>query len=260
MRAIMIVGVLLVLTPWARPVEAQSDDERARAHFLAGRSYFEQGRYEDSVREFELGYELSGRPIFLLNVATSLERLDRFGEAADKLEAYLSEEPEADDRRTLEARARTLRERAAEQAEQDQAGRVEEIEPTPTPTPDSPPQADVSAEEGRLGTMGAVGIIVASVGAASLLTSLATGLSAHARYQDLEDGCDERGLCPAALEDERDTGAALAKASTATLFVGLAALAAGTVLFTLDLSGGEERELSIGTGPGLAGLSVSGSF
>src|SRR5688572_6154877 len=84
----VLAGIALSIA--AGPASAQqSQDERARFHFEVGRTYFDEGNYERAVEEWQRSYELSQRPELLLNIVTTLERLGRYGDAADGLERYL---------------------------------------------------------------------------------------------------------------------------------------------------------------------------
>ncbi|MEZ4253043.1 MAG: hypothetical protein R3B99_32955 [Polyangiales bacterium] len=94
--------------------EREDDDRRARVHFESGRQYFDEGEYERAVEEFTRAYELSGRPALLMNVASGLERLGRYAEAADRMQAYHDQaEDTVPTREVLARRIANLRERAA---------------------------------------------------------------------------------------------------------------------------------------------------
>ncbi|HVZ35454.1 MAG TPA: hypothetical protein VG963_23665, partial [Polyangiaceae bacterium] len=49
--------------------ESPLDDERARAHFVAGESYFAAQRWDDAAHEFASAYEFSRRPEMLINLS-----------------------------------------------------------------------------------------------------------------------------------------------------------------------------------------------
>ena len=65
-RSLWLVALVVVGT--AVSAHAQSDDERARTHFEAGSSYYDQARYADAAREFQASYNLSPHPELLLNI------------------------------------------------------------------------------------------------------------------------------------------------------------------------------------------------
>ena len=96
--------------PLTRHAHAQSDDERARVHFEAGRSYYEQARYDDAAREWQQSFDLSGRPELLLNISQAQERALRYDDAIAAARQYLTLVPEAADKKTVEDRIVNLEE------------------------------------------------------------------------------------------------------------------------------------------------------
>ena len=90
---------------WARPLArrcswspaqaAESDAVRkAREHYRSGDEAFKAGRYEDAYREWEAGYKLSGRPLFLLNMAHAERRRGQLPNARALYQRYMVMEPE----------------------------------------------------------------------------------------------------------------------------------------------------------------------
>lgn len=137
----------------------------------------------------------------------------------------------------------------------------------PKKDPEKPP---VTTEGGGLGGVQIGGIIVGSVGLATLGASFVLGGVALGKQSDLDAlGCTETegGLdcAPAdratAAELSSD-GSTLALASTVTTFVGAAALGAGVLM--LALGGPAEAEATALVvplaGPGFAGVGVTGVF
>ena len=110
---VSVIAIGLAAAAFASPAHAQ-DDERARLHFEAGRSHFDQGRYENALLEFQESYALSGRAALLFNIGTTLERLARWDEAADHFAEFLTQNPSYERRTDLESRIANLRRRAAE--------------------------------------------------------------------------------------------------------------------------------------------------
>ena len=143
MRTWIVLASWLLLTAGA---SAQvSDDERARTHFEAGRSYYEQTRYDDAAREFEEAFTLSGRSALLLNLSQAHERGLHFTEAIADIDKYLQLTPDAPDRKTLEERKQHLEElrtrvaAAPPTAAGEPAPAAEPPAPTPAPAPVAEP-------------------------------------------------------------------------------------------------------------------------
>jgi Tfp pilus assembly protein PilF len=70
-RSLFVLAFAAVLWSAASASAQSSDDERARGHFLAGSSYFDQGRYDQAAEQFETAYSLSPRSQLLLNAAAA---------------------------------------------------------------------------------------------------------------------------------------------------------------------------------------------
>jgi tetratricopeptide (TPR) repeat protein len=88
-RLALVISVVVCIGGRAA-AQAQSDDEgRSRAHYDAGRALFVLGSYQEALREFTAGYQLSARPKFLLNIAQCYRRLGELERAKKMLEQYL---------------------------------------------------------------------------------------------------------------------------------------------------------------------------
>jgi tetratricopeptide (TPR) repeat protein len=85
------------------------EDELARAHFLSGQSYFDEGRYGEALGEFREAYRISRVPGFQYNIGLGEEKLGHVDAAIAAFERYLREAPAAPDRANVEARLATLR-------------------------------------------------------------------------------------------------------------------------------------------------------
>src|SRR5689334_6491996 len=76
---------------------------RARAHSEAGRALFALGNYQDALREFTAGYQLSQRPRFLLNLAQTYRKLGEPRRAREMFAQYLLRgEPSPSERADVE--------------------------------------------------------------------------------------------------------------------------------------------------------------
>jgi len=103
---------------------AQQKDAEARVAYAEGRDAYRAGRYTVALEKFRLSYTLSGQPALLYNISTTLQSLNRPGEAADTLEAYLRARPDDPDRAALEKRISELR-----------VSQSISVQPAPAPAP-----------------------------------------------------------------------------------------------------------------------------
>src|SRR5436190_21313134 len=96
----LILALLVAL-----PSPARADDQEvARAHFVTGSSYYDQGRYADALHEFEEAYRLSKRVGFLYNTGVCHEHLGQVDAAIVAFEGYLGSVSAAQERADLVAR------------------------------------------------------------------------------------------------------------------------------------------------------------
>lgn len=93
--------------------ERSSRDLEAQSLFEAGTIAFSDGRYRDALQHFRGAHELSQRPEMLFNIGAAAERLRRDAEALEAYETFLSEVPDSDQRRQVEARIEILRDSLA---------------------------------------------------------------------------------------------------------------------------------------------------
>lgn len=73
------------------PNAPRADVLRAREAFLRGMEFAGEQRFEDARREFVHSYALSGSPVALFNLASTLRSLERHREAAEALERLLAD-------------------------------------------------------------------------------------------------------------------------------------------------------------------------
>ncbi|MGZ3438100.1 MAG: tetratricopeptide repeat protein [Polyangia bacterium] len=136
--------VVVLILCWQVAAQAQRSDPlvQARAHYDAGRTFYDVGNYQDALREFNIGYELSQKPRFLLNIAQTHRKLNDFARAREALGKFLGETP-ADDpyRSTAEA---LLKEIDAAEIRQAPPATIPSVAPTPPPTPTPAPAPTVT--------------------------------------------------------------------------------------------------------------------
>lgn len=114
MRLLASLCFLLSLPALAQTNDAKT--ELARSHYQSASAYFEQGRFDDAVREFLESYELSGKSDLLYNIAQCYLRKADSARAVDYFNQYLEAKPGAPDRvpvrntiHDLQARIGTVR-------------------------------------------------------------------------------------------------------------------------------------------------------
>jgi tetratricopeptide (TPR) repeat protein len=246
------VGAFALCVATAAPAAAQkSDDERARIHFQAGESYFEQAEYDRAAEEFMSAYRLSQRPALLVNASLAYERALRFDEAIEALETYVEEFPDAPDRSAMSRRLEKLRELEARHAggERDDdgteasEGRADLTEPEEKRADDEPAAPSTTEEQASrsLGGLGKAGIGVGAFGVVAGVVALVAGVMAKNEHDDLESVCGpDATACPPGSSADVDRGETLAASSTAFTVLSLVGLAGGATLLVLDLRDGDD--------------------
>lgn len=225
LRIALVFGVLVGCLS-VSPASAQTDDERARAHFEAGTSYFNEGEYADALREFNRSYDLSHRPELLYNIALTHQFLGEPAEAARQLRAFLAAVQDVPNREALEHRVEALERQAAggEVAETD----TPEGEPAPVEAPSS---ASASPSSGTDLTVPA--IISFAVGGAGLALFAVGGGLALDGYGALQRGCGATNAC-----DDADVGDVRLYAGLADVGIAVAGVGVITGVVLLLVSGG----------------------
>jgi len=102
--------LVLALLAAASTARAQ-DRDTARIHFQAAQAAEARGDWQTAIDEYERAYKLAPHPTVLFNLAADYEKLSRFHKAAEMLQQYLQDTPDAADRATVEARIERYRNR-----------------------------------------------------------------------------------------------------------------------------------------------------
>lgn len=145
----MLVGLLLPLSVSAQPAPPPSDD-KAKQFYDSGKTFYQEGRYDDALVAFEIAYRFSGRPTLLRSIGYCYEKLDRFEEALgafyrwksiaepDKLgeiERHIRRIQDAMEARSLENELKQTEPEPAPEPAPRPATAVERPEPAPRPEP-----------------------------------------------------------------------------------------------------------------------------
>lgn len=92
------MGFVLMAALWtALGAEPSEPRAQAAAHFQQAERFFNEGRYEEAVREFEAAQVLGPHPDLLFNLGKCHERLGDLAEALSHYRAYVKAVPEAED-------------------------------------------------------------------------------------------------------------------------------------------------------------------
>ena len=135
--AICTLGMLL-----GGPAHAE-DKVAARAHWESGTKFYDLGKYDDAIREFEAAYQAKSDPAFLYNLAQSHRLAGHSADALRFYRTYLRNAPRAANRADIEQRIAELEKVTSERPA---------IEPTPVvpplgaPPPAAPPPAALPAD------------------------------------------------------------------------------------------------------------------
>lgn len=105
--------------------DSDMTDAQGRSHFRLGKQLYEQGRFAEAAKEFEVAYGLSGRSSLLYNVYLAYRDAQDTANAARALDGYLAANPNAPDSEHLAARLAALNE-ILKQEEDDKARQRQE--------------------------------------------------------------------------------------------------------------------------------------
>jgi len=150
--------VLAFVLAFAAVTPAHADDAAAasaREHYQKGTSYYDLGRYNDAIKEFEAAYELKNDPALLYNLAQSNRLAGNSEQALHFYRTYLRYVPKASNRAEIEERIKQLdqlvaQKNAAQTAPPVQVAPPDNVAPPlqaapPPPTPAVPPSEPASA-------------------------------------------------------------------------------------------------------------------
>jgi tetratricopeptide (TPR) repeat protein len=110
-----LVGTLSIVSS-VRPARAE-DKTVARDHWERGTKFYDLGKYDDAIREFEAAYEAKSDPAFLYNLAQSHRLAGHPTEALRLYRTYLRYVPKAPNRVDIEDRMKELERVIAERGE-----------------------------------------------------------------------------------------------------------------------------------------------
>jgi len=116
----------------------------AKEHYTRGTSFYDLGRYDDAIKEFEAAYQLKNDPAFLYNLAQSYRQAGNHEQAVHFYKTYLRYVPKAPNRADIEEKIKTEEQLVAQKG----GGTTPPPANTTTPPADTtstpPPGADTT--------------------------------------------------------------------------------------------------------------------
>jgi tetratricopeptide (TPR) repeat protein len=139
-RLPLLIATLSLLVASAAWAQAKPDSKvAAKEHYARGTSYYDLGRYDDAIKEFEAAYHLKNDPAFLYNLAQSYRLAGNEERALHFYKTYLRYVPKAPKRAEIEDRIAALERQMA--TESKATTTPPPAGTTPPPTGTTPPPA-----------------------------------------------------------------------------------------------------------------------
>ena len=234
---VLLVGALTILLDDGRASAMQLTPEQKdemKLHYDKATRAYDVQKYDEAVIEYQKAYEIGGVPAMLFNVAQSYRLANQLEEALRFYRRYLQRSPNARNREDVERKIAELektveeRRKAAEAA----AARAAPLAPRPV-TPATQPVA-VMRDEG-MGATRVAGIVVASVGAAGLITAAITGKLASNKASELQDAAGMSGATfNGGLASKESNGKTLNTVAIVSVIAGGAAVITGALMIVLS--------------------------
>lgn len=253
-----VLTLALTLLAFAGVAAAQDGEDpriaEARAHFETGERAFDEGSFALARTEYEQAMSLmeeAGHPgaiIMLYNIALANFELGNDQESRAQFQRYLDEAPaDAPHRDAAQRRIQDIDLRAG-----DTGGGT-----GPTPQPGPGPSDGGGGGE----VVSPVGVVIASVGAATAIAGAVVGGLALANSDAARADCTADMVCPEEARADIADAQTLAYVADGLLFGGLAVAATGVVLmFVLADGGGDDASASAMCTPDGCGAVVRGVF
>ena len=88
---LFLVSLFFIAVPLLHVTPVLAQSEVAVTHYKAATAYYNQGRYDDAIREFKEAYRLSKKADLYYNIAQAYERMGKLPEAISAYQRYLDE-------------------------------------------------------------------------------------------------------------------------------------------------------------------------
>ena len=118
-RLLLTCLTLFALVASTRTALADDATEQAKARYVAANKHYELGEYKQALAEYREAYRLKKLPGFLFNIAQCHRKLNQYQQAINMYQSYLTELPDAPNRKVVlelieESRTRREQQRQSE--------------------------------------------------------------------------------------------------------------------------------------------------
>jgi tetratricopeptide (TPR) repeat protein len=175
-------GILLLCLVGLGSAHAGENDarrKRARAYYESGLAHFQLDEYGEAAKDFEAGFRLAPRPLFLFNAAQAWKLAGELESAQARYRKFLELGGQLEQREQAESDlAEVEQQLAARHKEAVEVPKVAPAPPAQTTAVAAPAQpARKSRRKGWI-----VGLVATSAVAAVLAVGLGIGLSQHGQF------------------------------------------------------------------------------
>jgi hypothetical protein len=245
--------------------EQVANDKRAKELYTQADGAYAEGKYAMALVLFRESYALSNRPLILIAMANSQERLGDLQGALDNLNTYarqtdISKEPTIGQRiLSLESRIKdSAAKEAAAKAEQDQLQREQQAA-KPEPLVPGPVQNEPELEP----RTPRLPWILIGTGSAVVLAGASFALVARSARNSADSLCDDtsgKTLCMTGAQKYLDRDSTFSLLADISIGVGVATAATGLVFLLLPKDEDAGSTPNFAVGPNSMSVTMQGSF
>jgi len=255
MRALVMLIVLLV----APLAHAESEAERL---YNQGQQAYEALRYDDALTAWERSYALSKLPALLFNIAQAQRLRGKPGDctkATANYRKFIALAPKSSERPTAEGFIAELAPCVEQESKPPPTTTVPAPEAVTPPSVTSPAPVTTPAEGGGGKGKRFAGYAVGGAGVVLVVTGVYFGAKARRLGNEVSDDCADG--CDWNLVKDKDAEGKSAETTQYVLYgVGLAAIAAGGVLWWMGNKEAQRSTVAVTPTQGGAALSWSGAW
>ncbi|HEX2658513.1 MAG TPA: tetratricopeptide repeat protein [Polyangia bacterium] len=259
-----LMALLLVGQP-AHAMQLTPDQKQEiLQHYERATRAYDIQKYSEAVEEYQKAYEIGGDPAMLYNVAQAFRLNDQVTEALHAYRRYLQRSPNARNRADVERKIGELEKKLEAQRKAAEVAAAS-VSPAPVAGPTSPGEAPTPVlPAARLITvpdgppshkLRNTGIVLASVGVAALGVSVATGVLAAKKGDDLTKASMNGDRFDPGVES---SGKKLNTITIISAIAGGALAATGTVLMIVAAARNSTAETPVATLTPLLGADGGG--